>query len=85
MTALGGYQTGISTMRPDPPSAAERKVIRWLFGAAFGVAIVFIMWSWFSQRQECVASCTAKGFQTGCLKLNAGGRFNLGTSCVCEK
>jgi hypothetical protein len=72
-------------MRPEIPSAAERKVIRWVFGIAFGVATVFVLWSWFGKRQECIASCEAKGFRTGSLQLNAGGRFNLGTHCVCEK
>ena len=72
-------------MRPDSPTDAERKVIRWFFGMAFGVAILFIAWGWLSQRHACIASCQAKGFQSGCLELNKGGRFNLGTHCVCMK
>jgi len=72
-------------MRPDPPTDAERKVILWFFGMAFGVAIVFIALSWLSRRQECIARCETRGFQTGCLRLNKGGRFNLGTHCVCKK
>jgi len=57
-------------MRADPPTDAERKVIRWFFGMAFGVAILFIAWGWLSRKQECTASCEAKGFKSGCLQLN---------------
>ncbi len=71
-------------MQPKSPSAAERKVIRWFFGIGLGVAIVFIAWSWFNRRQECIASCEAKGLH-GSLQMNAGGRLNLGTHCVCGK
>jgi len=70
--------------RPDPPTDGERKVIRWFFGMVFGVAILFIAWSWLSRRQECTAFCQVKGFQHGNLKLNGGGRFNSGTHCDCE-
>jgi len=72
-------------MRPESPTPEERSVIRWFFGIAFGVAILFILWSWLSRRHECIASCEAKGFRTGDLQLNDGGRFELGTHCVCEQ
>jgi len=72
-------------MHPDSPTDAEQKVIQWFFGVAFGVAILYIAWGWLSRTHECITSCEARGFQTGCLKLNKGGRFNLGTHCVCEK
>ena len=72
-------------MHPDPPTDAERRVILWFFGIALGAAILFIAWSWLSRRQECNAICATKGFQTGCLRLNEGGRLNLGTHCVCKK
>jgi hypothetical protein len=72
-------------MRPPSPSDSERKVIRWFFGIAFCVAVVFIAWGWLSKRQDCVASCQAKGIQSASLELNAGGRLNLGTHCVCGK
>jgi hypothetical protein len=71
-------------MHPDPPTAEERKVIRWFFGIAFGLAIVLITWGWLSRRQECISGCEAKGFQTGRLIVNAEGRFIGGTRCVCE-
>ena len=64
---------------------AERKVIVWFFGVAFLAATLFIAWSWFNRRQECIASCEAKGAPGGSLQMNAGGRFNLGTHCVCKK
>ncbi len=72
-------------MRPDPPTDAEWKVIRWFFGVAFGVAILYVAWAWHERRQECIASCEAKGFQSGCLRSNTGNRFNIGTHCVCKK
>ena len=72
-------------MQPDPPTAAERKVIKWFLSIAFGVAIIVIAWGWLGGRHECIASCEAKGFQSGSLRLNEGGRLNLGTHCVCEK
>lgn len=72
-------------MRPESPTTAERKVILWFFGIALGAAVVFIAWSWLSRKQECVASCEAKGFHTGSLQLKEGGRFNLGSHCVCRK
>jgi hypothetical protein len=72
-------------MRPDPPTDAERKVILWVFGLVFGVAILLIALGWLSRKQECSASCEAKGFEAGCLLLNKGGRFDLGTHCVCKR
>jgi hypothetical protein len=72
-------------MTPNSPTDAERKVIRWFFGIALIVAIVVVTWGWLSRRHECITSCEAKGFASGCLRLNAGGRFNLGTHCVCER
>ena len=71
-------------MRPAPTDA-ERKVIVWFFGIAFALATIFIAWSWLARKQECTAGCKATGFAGGSLQLNSGGRFNLGTHCVCQK
>ena len=70
-------------MQPDPPSDAERKVIRWFFGVAFVVAAIIIVSSWYGRRQECVATCKAQGSPTSTLRMNEGGRFDIGTHCEC--
>lgn len=69
------------------PSAnnSERTAIRWFFGMAFGVAIIYIGWAWHSRRQECIASCEAQGVHGGHLAFNTGSRLNNGVSCVCDK
>ena len=72
-------------MRPDPPTAAEIKVIRWFFGTLFCVAFVYIAWSWYLRSQQCVVDCQSQGFVGGQLKLNGGSRLNAGSHCVCEK
>ena len=60
------------------PTEAERKVIWWFFSIAFFVASLLIAWSWLARKQECTAGCKATGFASGSLRLNSGGRFNLG-------
>lgn len=72
-------------MRAERPTDAERKVIRWFFGVAFGIAIFVIGWGWLGRRHDCATDCAAKGFQSASLRMNNGGRFNLGTHCECGR
>lgn len=67
------------------PTEAESKVIRWFFGPLLVLALLFILWSWYSRSSECVATCKAKGNQSGELKLNTGSRINIGSYCECVK
>jgi hypothetical protein len=72
-------------MRPtQSPTAAEYRVIRWLFGFVFLIAVVVIGWMWVTRTQECVASCRVQGYRGGSLHLNPGSRLNVGTHCECE-
>ena len=66
-------------------TAAERKVIRWFFGIALVVALVYIGWAWHARQRECTDACRAKAFKTGDLRLNRGSRFDIGTHCECAK
>lgn len=71
-------------MRPTRPTTpAERKVIRWFFGALAVVAVCVIAYAWWSRSAECVASCRASGAPGGELRFNAGSRLNIGTHCEC--
>jgi hypothetical protein len=71
-------------MRPDPPTAAESKIIRWFFGVLFGAAILFIAWGWHGRTQACIASCRAQGFESGCLELTGETRLSLASECACK-
>lgn len=66
-----------------PTTAAEWKVIRWLFGPLFLVVCLYLLFAWWHRGRECADTCVAKGFSAGQLHFNAGGRFNLGTYCEC--
>lgn len=65
-------------------TGAERAVIKWFFGIAFLIATIFIGYSWLTRTRECGVTCEAQGFSGGSLHLNAGGRLNIGSHCVCE-
>lgn len=67
----------------EPTTAAERLVIRWLFGVAFVATTLFIAWSWYARVRECAAICDDRGLD-GSLHLNPGSRLNIGTYCSCK-
>jgi hypothetical protein len=66
-----------------PTTAAEYKVIRWLFGPALVVAALYVGWSWISATRECTATCRTQGFAGGSLRLNPGSKLDVGSHCEC--
>jgi hypothetical protein len=66
-------------------TAGERKVIRWVFGAAFVVAVAYIAWAWIDGTRECTAACLATGFGGGALELTGGNRLELRSRCECVR
>jgi hypothetical protein len=60
-------------------------VIRWTFLPAALAALVFLAFAYAERRSECATKCRELGAPAWELRLNSGGRFNLGTHCVCEK
>lgn len=71
-------------MRPTTPTTdAERKVIRWFFGALAIGTLFLLGLTWHDRSSDCVAACRAKGATSGELKFNRGGRLNLGSHCEC--
>jgi hypothetical protein len=72
-------------MRPaDPPSAAERSVMRWLLIVGAVAAIVLIAATWWSKSSGCSEQCAAKGQGRGELVFSGGGRLGLGSYCKCS-
>ena len=66
-----------------PTTAAERKVIRWTFVSAAVAVVLYLAYAYVERRSECAALCRSEGSSTWELRMNSGGRFNLGTHCVC--
>ena len=67
----------------QPTTETEWKVIRWTFVPAAIAALVFLAFSYAERRSECAVKCRDQGATTWELRLNSGGRFNLGTHCTC--
>lgn len=71
-------------MRPTTQTTdAERKVMRWFFGALAIGALLFLGFTWHGRSSECVAACRATGATSGELRFNGGSRLNLGSHCEC--
>lgn len=63
--------------------AAERQVLRWFVIALLAAAVVLIAVSWWRTARACRVSCEAQGKPAAHLEFKGGGRFELGTTCVC--
>lgn len=69
------------------PTPAEWKVIRWTFvpaALAALAALVYMAHAYLERRADCASHCEQLGAPRWELRMNAGGRFNLGTHCVCH-
>jgi hypothetical protein len=64
-------------------TAAERKVLRWLFGLAGTLTVAYLVFVWWSRVEACSDQCALRGAVAGELHFNGGGRFNVGTRCEC--
>jgi len=64
---------------------AERKVIRWFFGALFAIAIVYLAFVWISRERECDAACRVAGRGEGDLVLTGRNRLELSSRCECAR
>jgi len=71
--------------RPQHTSAAEWRVIRWLFSILAVIAVGYIGYSVISRARECDQACITSGQGDGELQPYGGGRFNSGIRCVCVK
>jgi len=72
-------------MRPDPPTAGERLVIKWFFSILAVIAVAYIGYSLISRSHACREACAVSGEGEGELQSYGGGRFNSGVRCVCVK
>ena len=91
MCALAGYAVYVPPNRQtdpelalqptQPTTAAERRVIRWFFSLAGGIAVAYLAFVWWSKTEACSEQCVLRGSTAGELRLNDGGRFNLGSHC----
>jgi hypothetical protein len=71
-------------MRPTSPTTPEeRRVIRWVFGPLFVLAVLFLAATVWKRSRDCAASCAAEGFSGSELRLRGGGRFEMHVECVC--
>jgi hypothetical protein len=73
-------------MRPTKPTtAAELKVIKWLFGPLLVAAAIWIGYRWVTLQRECTASCKAQGYKGGSMTSTGGTRLTSKMVCECEK
>jgi hypothetical protein len=69
----------------QPTTAAEWRVIRWLFGTLAVLAALYIGYSLISRSRACAEACATSGQGEGELQSYGHGRFNSGIRCVCVK
>jgi hypothetical protein len=72
-------------MRPTTPTTPEeRRVIRWIFGPLFVLAVLFLTATAWKRSRDCAAICAAAGSSGSDLRLGGGGRFEMQVECVCS-
>ncbi len=69
----------------QPTTAAEWRVIRWLFGTLAVIAVLYLGYSLISRARACDDACATSQQGGGELQSYGGGRFNSGLRCVCVK
>jgi hypothetical protein len=71
-------------MRPtQPTSAAERKVIVWLFTTLGIAAAAYIGYGYWTKASACDEACAVEGRGEGTLRMTGGSRLTLGSACEC--
>ena len=74
---------GLFVTTPQPTTAAERRVLRWLGSAALAITVTYLCYTWWHRAHDCQTHCRATMAGEGTLRFNGGGRLNLGTDCEC--
>lgn len=62
---------------------AQSIVLRWFLTAFFVCAALLIAGTWWQKSRACSVTCAAQGKADASLAFKGGGRFDLGTACVC--
>jgi hypothetical protein len=71
-------------MRPTQPTTpGELRVMRWLLVGGGAVVLVLLATTWWSKSGACTQTCIARAAPGGELQFVGGGRFTMGTQCVC--